>query len=111
MRKKSKYKNVPIVIDGIKFASKKEGRHYLRLKTLLAAGKISDLKLQPKFDIAQSVILDGRKKAIRKYIADFSYFDENGDFIVVDVKGFKTEIYKLKRHLVKELHGIEVTEV
>jgi len=31
--------------------------------------------------------------------------------VVEDVKGFKTEMYKLKRHLVKEIHGIEVVEI
>lgn len=111
MRKKSKFKNVPVIIDGIKFQSKKEGAHYRKLKALLEAGKISNLKLQPKFNIAASVILDGKKKAIRKYAADFSYNDENGEYVVVDVKGYRTELYKLKRHLVKELHDIEVTEV
>lgn len=109
--KKSKYKNKPVIIDGIKFASIKEGQHYRKLKRLLEAGKISDLKLQPKFNIAASVMLDGKKKAIRKYTADFSYNDENGEYVVVDVKGFKTEMYKFKRHLVKELHNIEVVEV
>lgn len=111
MRKKSKYKNVPVIIDGIKFQSKKEGAHYRKLKALLEAGKISNLKLQPKFNIAASVMLDGKKKAIRKYTADFSYIDEHGEYVVVDVKGFRTEMYKLKRHLVKELHDIEVTEI
>ena len=109
--KKSKYKNKLVIIDGIKFASIKEGQYYRKLKRLLAAGKISDLRLQPSFVIAKSVYLDGKKKAARKYKADFSYIDEHGEYIVVDVKGFRTEMYKLKRHLVKELHNIEVVEV
>ena len=50
------------------------------------------------------MILDGKKKRIRKYKADFSY-------IVEDVKGFKTELYKLKRHLFKAIHDIEVIEI
>lgn len=110
-KKRTKYSNVKVVIDGIKFDSKKEGAHYYKLKDLQDAGKITNLTLQPKFDIAASVILDGRRRAIRKYIADFSYIDDAGKLVVEDVKGYKTELYKLKRHLVKEIHGIEVVEI
>jgi hypothetical protein len=110
-KKRTKYSNVKVIIDGIKIDSKKEGAHYYKLKDQLAAGKISNLTLQPKFDIAQSVILDGTKRRIRYYIADFSYIDSAGKLVVEDVKGFKTEMYKLKRHLVKEIHGIEVVEI
>lgn len=109
-KSKSKYKNTKVVIDGIKFDSIKESKRYIVLKGLQEAGEISDLKLQPSFNIAKSVYLDGRKRAIRKYKADFSYINADGDYIVEDVKGFKTPLYLLKRHLVKEIHNIEVTE-
>ena len=110
-KKRTKYSNVKVIIDGIKFDSKKEGAHYYKLKALQAAGKITNLTLQPKFDIAASVILDGTKRRVRYYIADFSYIDDAGKLVVEDVKGYKTELYKLKRHLVKERHGIEVVEI
>lgn len=111
MRKPNKYKNVKTVVDGIKFDSKKEAARYLYLKDQLASGNITDLQLQPKFDIAASVYLDGTKRRVRYYIADFAYTDKNGQRVVEDVKGMKTAMYKLKRHLVKERHEIEVIEV
>lgn len=61
-KKRSKYNNIKTIIDGITFDSKKEGAHYYKLKAQLLAGTISDLKLQPKFNIAASVILDGKRK-------------------------------------------------
>lgn len=61
-KKRSKYNNINTIIDGITFDSKKEGAHYEKLKTQLLADKISDLKLQPKFNIAASAILDGKRK-------------------------------------------------
>lgn len=44
------------------------------------------------------------------YYADFVYF-ENGERIVEDVKGVRTEAYKIKRKLMRWIHGIEIREV
>lgn len=110
-KSKSKYKNVKFVIDNITFDSKKEGARYEYLKSLAQKGVIKELKLQPSFTIAQSVMLDGIKKRARKYKADFSYINLAGEYVVEDVKGMKTDMYKLKRHLVKALHNIEVIEI
>lgn len=110
-KKKSKYRNIPTEVHGIKFDSKKEADHYLFLKSELDAGRISNLVLQPSFEIAAAVYIGGKKHQVRKYIADFSYTNAAGDYVVEDVKGFKTDIYKLKKHLVMERHGIEVIEI
>lgn len=110
-KSKSKYKNIKVVIDGITFDSKKEGARYLYLKDQLRKGGIKELKLQPVFIIAAPVTLDDKKRPARKYKADFSYINAAGEYVVEDVKGMKTDMYKLKRHLVKELHGIEVIEI
>lgn len=105
-----KYRNKKTVVDGITFDSKKEAERYKQLKRMQEAGDISDLELQPEFVIAERVKLDGKTKRQRKYRADFRYL-QSGEVVVEDVKGFKTEMYKLKRHLVKERHGVEVKEI
>lgn len=49
-----------------------------------------------------------------KYItpADFSYFRRESSFITYeDAKGMRTDVYKLKRKLVKVCTGIEIIEV
>ena len=43
-----KYYNKKVIIDGIKFDSKKESQYYLKLKMLEKAGKIKDLKCEVK---------------------------------------------------------------
>lgn len=106
MAARSKYGNRKVVIDGITFASEKEGRKYVDLKTLQHAKQISGLKLQPKFQMR--VWPDG--KVIGFYKADFEYV-ENGKRIVMDVKGFKTAIYKLKKKHVEAQYDITITEV
>ena len=109
--RQSKYRNVKTKHEGITFDSKKECERYKVLKQWQQKGLIKNLVLQPKFLIAESVHLDDRKQRARYYIADFMYQDQDGKQIVEDVKGMRTDIYKLKRHLVKAIHGIEIKEV
>ena len=96
--RKNKYGNKKIKIDGITFDSKKEGSRFFDLKMLQKAGEISDLELQPKFEIVPGVKWNGKKHRARFYIGDFLY-KENGLTIVEDTKGFRTPIYKIKRQL------------
>ncbi len=100
----NKYRNIPTTIDGVTFASKKEARRYQELKLMQKANAITELTLQPVFPIE----VNGQK--ICKYLADFQY-RENGELVVEDAKGVLTPAYRLKKKLVKALHGIEVKEV
>ena len=97
--KKHKYNAKKIVIDGIEFDSKKEGKRYLELKTLEKAGKIKDLQLQPVFLLQEGFYYRG--KAIRQitYRADFEYVDEKGNRVVEDVKGVETPVFQIKKKL------------
>jgi phage gp36-like protein len=105
----SKYGNEKVVIDGITFDSKKEGQRYLELKLLARAGKISDLKLQVRYPLSVEAT-NGKLVKICTYVADFTYC-ENGHPVVEDVKGFRTDVYKIKKNLMAALHGVEVREI
>ncbi len=94
----NKYRNKKTMIDGIWFDSMKEAKHYVDLKLLERVEEISDLELQPEFEIIPCVMWCGRKLSAKKYRADFSY-TENGQQVIVDVKGFRTKEYILKRQL------------
>jgi hypothetical protein len=87
-------------LDGITFASKAEMNRYAELLMMKRAGLISNLELQPRF-ILQEGYQDGPVKVLAlEYVADFRYFEHRSGFAVVeDVKGHKTEVYKLKRKL------------
>jgi hypothetical protein len=100
---KSKYFAQPITIDGLRFASKKEGTRYLELKLLEKAGHIKSLELQPRYDL----IVNGVNCGF--YKADFRYFKDQKR-IVEDVKGVRTPIYALKCKLVKALYNVEILE-
>lgn len=110
--KKGKYRNEPVQVDGILFDSKKEGARYQQLKAMERAGKISNLERQRSFVLAPAVNLHGRKKPALRYVADFCY-QENGNTVVEDVKSKITRInraYRIKLHLMKHVHDIEVRE-
>lgn len=99
----SKYHAIKTEVDGFVFDSKAEARRYSELKLLEKVGEIKDLQLQPPFP----VFVNG--KLICHYIADFSYH-EKGKYIVEDVKGVKTPVYRLKKKLVEALYNITITE-
>lgn len=111
--KPSKYGAKKVEHNGIKFDSKAEGKRYLDLMLMQRAGEISDLILQPKFELAKGVKFtgDARAKPALRYTGDFLYLDKAGNRIVEDVKGMATQAYKIRRHLMLALLGIEVMEI
>lgn len=105
--RRNKYGNKKVVIDGYKFDSKKEGNRYLELKQLLIASKISKLTLQPEYVLQESFKLNGKTHRAIKYVSDFRYV-KDGVVIVEDVKGFLTDVYKLKKKLFLFKYGSEL---
>ncbi len=92
--------------DGQVFDSTKEFQRYGVLLLLERAGKISNLRRQVSFELIPKQ--DGERACT--YIADFVYTDANGDLIVEDSKGFRTDAYKIKRKLMLWVHGIRIKE-
>ena len=97
--KRSKYGNKKIEIAGYTFDSLAEARRYEQLKLMEQAGVISDLRLQPRYEL-QKAFTDnaGVKQRAIVYCADFAY-QENGLSVVEDVKGARTKEYILKKKL------------
>ncbi len=96
--KKSKYGANKCEIDGIKFDSRREANRYLELKQLEKAGVISDLQLQVPFVLQDSFVFNGKKIQAIKYIADFTYW-ENGELVIEDTKGMRTDVYNIKKKM------------
>ena len=96
----NKYSNKKVILDDIKFDSKREGNRYMELKLLEKSGLIKELELQKEFELQPSFKKNGKTYRKITYKADFYYFDNHlGKYIVEDVKGFKTDVYKLKKKL------------
>lgn len=106
---RSKYKNVPTVVDGVRFASKAEAKRDAELQLLQRAGRIEYLQRQPRFPLK----VNGVK--VCTYVGDWSYIERayptpNGRVVehriqvVEDRKGVLTPAFKLKWALAKALH-------
>ena len=104
-----KYHSKKIIINGIEFMSKREANRYLELKSLLDKGEISELELQVPFTLIEPFTLNKKKYRKMDYIADFVYM-QDGKQIVEDTKGYKTEVYKIKKKLMAYLYHIEIKE-
>lgn len=100
-KKRSKYGNEKVTVDGMLFDSKREAGRYGELKMLLAAGEIRGFVRQHPFP------LPGGKK----YIADFVVFENDGHYVVEDAKGYQTDEYKSKRRQMREYLGLKIREV
>lgn len=103
----SKYHAKKVTIDGHTFDSTKEADRYCELKLLEKAKVISGLEIQPEYMLQEPFSCDGGWEKAITYRADFRY-KENGKTIVEDVKGFKTDVYKIKRKLFLKRYGNEL---
>ena len=133
--KANKYHNAPterVTASGavLHFDSQKEARRYDVLTARLQAGQIRDLRLQVEFTLQEAYTdTEGRRVRSIRYKADFTYYrpPENGShaaywadqtgtpwvLVVEDVKSraTKTQKYAIKKKLLKERFGLDITEV
>ena len=96
MRSHSKYNNHKIKKNGQKFDSKAEYYFYLALKQDSTVEKII---FQPCFPLIASFKKNGHTYRGISYRADFDVRYKDGTRKIYDVKGFKTEVFKLKHKL------------
>lgn len=89
--------------DGQVFDSVKEFHRWGCLRLLERAGKIKNLQRQVKFELIPKQ--DGERACT--YIADFVY-EEDGKLVAEDVKGYMTEVFRLKKKLMLWVHGIRI---
>ena len=112
--KTAKYRNKKVTIEGIEFDSKREGHRYLVLKDAQERGVISNLELQPKFELIPAIREEYIKHLKTKdkietrtvqlaitYKADFQYV-KDGETIVEDVKASPNMAALDKAFLLKE---------
>lgn len=98
--KQSKYKNIKVEIDGIKFDSKFEAEfYYSELQWLQAAGEIIKIERQKKYLLQPAFEHQGKTIRAINYVADFVVTYKDGSVEVIDTKGVPTPEYLLKKKL------------
>ena len=89
------------------YASKRESEYAGNLAVLERCGKITELREQVRVTLVEG---QGKVRPI-VWVADFVYKDGYGVVHYVDVKGFRTPVYRLKKRLAALLLGITIEEV
>ena len=90
-----------------KYASRHEAEAASKFAALARAGIITELEEQARITLVPG---DGKLRPV-VYVADFRYRDRDGNLHIVDAKGFKTPVYRLKKRLAALLLGIAIEEV
>lgn len=118
----SKYNAKKTEYNGMTFDSKRELKRYKELELMEKCGEIKNLRRQVKYVLIpaqREPDIIGVKGGVKKgrvierecaYTADFVY-EEDGETVVEDSKGFKTKDYSIKRKLMLYVHGIKIREV
>lgn len=107
--KKNKYHNRRTEYNGRMFDSAHEARTAQELDNLRKAALPADRVVDVQYQVPFPIVVNGEK--ICRYEADFvvTYADDHVQ--VIDAKGVRTDIFKLKKKLVKACHGIDIIEV
>ena len=117
--KVNKYRNTPttrVTPSGavLHFDSQKEARRYDFLIERVRRGEIGDLRLQVDFTLQEAYTdAEGRRVRAIRYKADFTYRERDGGLVVEDVKSrpTRTKEYSIKKKMLKDRFGIDITEV
>ena len=112
-RKKNKYRNQKVEVDGITFHSRKEANFYSDLLIKKNAKLITDFERQVQYDIRVNDI------HIAKYFLDFEVINLDGSINYYDVKGkdkvsgkwITTDVFALKKKLVEAIYGIKIEKI
>lgn len=116
-KRKNKHGNVKTDIGGVTYDSKAEARYSATLELAKKAKNPSQrvVSWEPQVHfVLQEAFRDSKGKAHRKmeYLADFVVKYADGREEVVDVKGFRTEVYKIKKKLLlfkyPEINFVEI---
>jgi hypothetical protein len=100
--KPSKYRNKRTQCnDGSWHQSKKEAQYCTNLQLRQKAGDIKFFLQQVPFRLPGGV----------KYLLDFLVVYPGGRIEYLDIKGYKTPMYLLKKKQVEAIYGIEIEEV
>ena len=95
---KHKFGDKQVTYDGIKFQSTLEGNYYNTLKAMQSAGFVLFFLRQVPFHLPGNVT----------YRCDFQVFYADGRIRFIDVKGYETPEFIMKKKRVESMYPIEI---
>ena len=109
--RRNKYNNRKVELDGHVFDSQMEADYYAQLKLREKAGEILFFRIQPEYLLQPEFEKDGKKHRAIWYIADFEIHHNDGSIEVVDVKGVKTQVFRIKEKMFHKKYPHKLTIV
>lgn len=106
---RSKYHAKKTTVNGITFDSRREADRYLVLKSMEEDGTIENLRRQVRYELVPAFDVDGKHYRPVYYVADFVYVEDDKE-VVEDVKGMRTDVYRLKSKLFARRYGKVIKE-
>jgi len=88
-KRAGKYNAKKVVIQGVQFDSTFEGKRWMELQAMEAAGEIEGLRRQVYVYLTAGI----------KMIIDYAYLDKHNVRVWEDAKGVETAVFKLKKRL------------
>lgn len=104
----SKYKNKKVILNGIEFDSQIESKYYLYLLEQQKKGIVSEFLMQKEYIIFEGYDKNGKKVRPIKYKADFEVHYPDGHIEVIDIKGFETKDFNIKKKLFEFRYPFEL---
>ena len=109
LKTKSKYGNKKVKIDGLTFDSKAEALYYSKLKKMHERGEILFFRTQPRYRLLDGFEKDGKRHRPIDYIADFEVHHLDGSIEVIDIKGYKTDVFRIKEKMFNKKYPHKLT--
>lgn len=113
-----KYGNKKTEHNGIQYDSKKEATYASKLELLKNAAdpkeRVVNIERQVKYELIPKQVDPITGKCLERacnYLMDFVIHYANGRIEHVDVKGYATPEYKIKRKLLLHVYGIRIIEI
>ena len=101
MSTRHKFNAKKTIRDGLKFDSNKEAEYYDTLKEKVENGEVLFFLRQVPIDLPGNI----------RYYCDFLVFNVDHTCDFIDVKGYKTPVYKIKKKQIESIYPFKIMEV
>ena len=108
-KQRSKYNNVRVRWKDRWFDSIYEMNAAKKLDAMRKAKSSRDRVVNVEYQVKFPIIMN--KAKICDYVADFVVEFADGHIDVIDAKGVRTSVYRLKQKMMKAVHGIDIVEM
>ncbi len=98
----SKYRSKKTEYNGMIYASRFEARVAQQLDLRLNAGEFTKVEAQFRIPL-YAYLANGEKTSLFAYICDFRCEKPDGSYLLVEAKGYKTDVYSIKKKILERI--------